>query len=94
MQPNNEEIIKEIAGAEQYLRKLLKRLLALNATLQTLSSVVQALETINRSYNDSPQLISGYIGHSYSPNQELSASILEQIRKTIHTAINEGGAGN
>ncbi len=32
MQPDNEEIIKEISNAEEYLRQLLVRLLALNAT--------------------------------------------------------------
>jgi hypothetical protein len=83
MQPNNEEIIRETVDAEKYLRELLERLITLNATPQTLSNVVQALEIINRCYNDSPNLISGYIGHSYSPSQDISPLALKQIQEAV-----------
>jgi hypothetical protein len=96
MQPDNDQIIKEIGEAESYLRELLKRLLALNATPRNLSDVVQALEIISRSYSsDSPQLVGQYIGHGYSSNQELSNSIIEQITKAIKDAVSNGtNSGN
>ncbi|RCJ42083.1 hypothetical protein [Nostoc punctiforme] len=90
MQPDNEQIIKEISEAEQYLRSLLERLLALRATPRNLGDVVQALEIINRSYSDSPQLVGQYIGHGYAHNSELSPSSIDQIAKAIKEAIASG----
>ncbi|MCC5616377.1 hypothetical protein LC605_15120 [Nostoc sp. CHAB 5836] len=91
MQPDNEQIIKEIGEAEQYLRVLIEKLLKLNATSRVLIDAIQALDILSRVYaNDSPQLVGQYIGHGYSSNQELSDSTIEQITKAIKDAMPSG----
>lgn len=91
MQPDNEQIIKEIGEAEQYLRALIEKLLKLNATPRVLIDATQALDILSRTYgSDSPQLVGQYIGHGYAHSSELSPSSIEQITKSIKEAFANG----
>ena len=103
MQPDNDQIIKEIGEAEQYLKGLLRRLLDLNASPRSLSDIVQALEIVSHSYASESGHIGGSLlrrgyavggaaplSASISSDQQFSESTIEQIRKALKDADPNG----
>ena len=87
MQPNNEEIIKEIAEAEIYIRSLIGKLILLNAPGRMLSDVAQCLQTLSCSYGNDNHY-GHYIGQINAPiPQELPPLFVEQITKAVKEAI-------
>ena len=83
--PKNEEIIALVCEAEKYLKVLIGKLVELNATPNTLRSIVEALSVINHSYMEHSvyHVQSGCAMPSEGLQEKILASLDELIKKQM-----------